>query len=70
MTTHYPRNTGSPMETYGVVAEYDPHEEAYDVLANFQGPFSIHAVIARALKVPGNRSASAHAAGFRRDLSG
>ena len=25
------------------------------VLANFQGPFSIHAVMARALKVPGNR---------------
>ncbi len=25
------------------------------MLANFQGPFSIHAVIARALKVPGNR---------------
>ncbi len=23
--------------------------------ANFQGPFSIHAVLARALKVPGNR---------------
>ena len=40
---------------YGVVAEYDPHADAYDVLANFQGPFSIHAVIARALKVPGNR---------------
>ena len=55
ITTRYPRNTGSPMETYGVVAEYDPHEDAYDVFANFQGPFSIHAVIARALKVPGNR---------------
>ena len=55
VTTHYPRNTGSPMETYGVVAEYDPHGDAYDVLANFQGPFSIHAVLARALKVPGNR---------------
>jgi 2-furoyl-CoA dehydrogenase large subunit len=25
------------------------------VLANFQGPFSIHAVLSRALKVPGNR---------------
>ena len=32
-----------------------PGEDAYDVLANFQGPFSIHAVMARALKVPGNR---------------
>ena len=52
---HYPRNSGSPMETYGVVAEYDPHGDAYDVLANFQGPFSIHAVVSRALKVAGNR---------------
>ncbi len=55
VSVRYPRNTGSPMETYGVVAEYDPHENAYDVLANFQGPFSIHAVVSRALKVPGNR---------------
>src|SRR6202008_138491 len=44
-----------PIETYGVVAEYDPGEQAFDVLANFQGPFSIHAVLSRALKVPGNR---------------
>jgi len=51
----YPRNTGSPMETFGVVADYDPHEDVYDILANFQGPFSIHTVLARALKVPGNR---------------
>ena len=51
----YPRNTGAPMETFGVVAEYDPHEDAYDILANFQGPFSIHAVMARCLKVSGNR---------------
>ncbi|MGH7044582.1 MAG: xanthine dehydrogenase family protein molybdopterin-binding subunit, partial [Acetobacteraceae bacterium] len=51
----YPRNACTPIETYGVIAEYDPGLDAYDVLANFQGPFSIHAVIARALKVPGNR---------------
>lgn len=55
VTVRYPRNTGAPIETYGVIAEYDPHAEAYDVLANFQGPFSIHAVIARALNVAGNR---------------
>ena len=30
-------------------------EDSYDVLANFQGPFCLHAVIARALSVPGNR---------------
>lgn len=51
----YPRNACTPIETYGVVAEYDPAEDSYDVLANFQGPFSIHAVIARSLGVPGNR---------------
>ncbi len=53
--TTYPRNACTPIETYGVLAEYDPGTDAYDVMANFQGPFSIHAVIARALKVPGNR---------------
>jgi 2-furoyl-CoA dehydrogenase large subunit len=51
----YPRNSCTPIETYGVVADYNAHEDAFDVLANFQGPFSIHAVISRALKVPGNR---------------
>ncbi|WP_296585451.1 molybdopterin cofactor-binding domain-containing protein [Xanthobacter sp.] len=55
ISVRYPRNSCTPIETYGLVAEYDPHEDAYDVLANFQGPFSIHAVISRALKVPGNR---------------
>ena len=54
-TINYPRNSCTPIETYGVIAEYDPGEDAYDVLANFMGPFSIHAVMARALKVPGNR---------------
>jgi 2-furoyl-CoA dehydrogenase large subunit len=43
------------MECYGVIAEYLPAENLYDITANFQGPFSIHTVIARALKVPGNR---------------
>ncbi len=53
--THYPRNSCTPIETYGVIAEYDPGEDAYDVTANFMGPFSMHPVMARALKVPGNR---------------
>jgi 2-furoyl-CoA dehydrogenase large subunit len=52
---NYPRNSCTPIETYGLVADYDPNEDAYDVLATFQGPFSIHPVLARALKVPGNR---------------
>ncbi len=55
VTVRYPRNSCTPIETYGVVAEYDPAEDAYDVLANFMGPFSLHSVMARALKVPGHR---------------
>lgn len=55
VTIRYPRNSCTPMETYGVVAEYDASEDAYDVLANFMGPFSLHAVMARALKVPSSR---------------
>ena len=55
VTIRYPRNSCTPMETYGIVAEYDPGEDAYDVLTNFMGPFSLHSVMARALKVPGNR---------------
>ena len=55
ITVRYPRSTCTPIETYGVLADYDPNADGYDVLANFQGPFSIHAVLARALRVPGNR---------------
>src|SRR5215470_17110506 len=51
----YPRNSCTPIETFGIVADYDPGEDAYDILANFMGPFSLQAVMARALKVPGNR---------------
>src|SRR5262249_41236825 len=55
VTIRYPRNSCTPIETYGLVAEYDANEDAYDVLATFMGPFSLHAVMARALKLRGNR---------------
>ncbi|HTC06621.1 MAG TPA: molybdopterin cofactor-binding domain-containing protein, partial [Xanthobacteraceae bacterium] len=41
------------IECYVVVAEHNPAERSYDVLANFQGPFSMHPVMARALRVAG-----------------
>ena len=55
LTVRYPRNSCTPIEGYVVVADYNPADDAYDVLANFQGPFSLHPVMARALNVPGNR---------------
>jgi len=55
LTSSYPRNSFTPMECYVVLAEYRPADDSYDVLANFQGPFSTHPVMARALRVPGPR---------------
>ncbi|MGV3499459.1 MAG: xanthine dehydrogenase family protein molybdopterin-binding subunit [Hydrogenophaga sp.] len=54
-TVHYPRNSCSPIECGVVIAEHLPGDEGYDVLSNFMGPFSLHAVMAMALKVPGNK---------------
>jgi 2-furoyl-CoA dehydrogenase large subunit len=53
LTSEYRRNSFTPMECYVVVAEYRPNDQSYDVLANFQGPFSTHPVMAKALRVAG-----------------
>ncbi len=55
LTVEFPRLSFTPMECYVVVAEYRPHDKSYDVLANFQGPFSTHPVMAKALRVPGTK---------------
>jgi 2-furoyl-CoA dehydrogenase large subunit len=55
LTVDFPRLSFTPMECYVVVAEYRPHDQSYDVLANFQGPFSTHPVMAKALRVPGTK---------------
>ena len=43
------------MECYVVVAQHRPSDNSYDVLANFQGPFSAHPVMAKALRVAGSK---------------
>ncbi|AHL75702.1 carbon monoxide dehydrogenase [Stutzerimonas stutzeri] len=52
---HYPRNSCTPIECYVVLGQYLPATGTYDVLSNFQGPYALHSVMARALNVPGNR---------------
>ena len=74
ITTNYPRNSATPIECFVVIAEYFPGEEAYEVVANFQGPFAMHPVMAMALGVPGNRlrlrtPAHSGGAGADRDFS-
>ncbi|MGQ9367070.1 xanthine dehydrogenase family protein molybdopterin-binding subunit [Azospirillum sp. ST 5-10] len=51
-TVEFPRNACTPMECFVVVADYDAAEDAYQVLSNFSGPFAVHPVMARALRVP------------------
>ena len=55
LEVEYPRSSYTPMECFVVVANYLRGDDSYDVLANFQGPFSIHPVMARSLRVPGTR---------------
>jgi 2-furoyl-CoA dehydrogenase large subunit len=53
MTTEFPRQSFTPIECFVVAATHNAAEGSYDVLANFQGPFSLHPVMARALRVTG-----------------
>jgi 2-furoyl-CoA dehydrogenase large subunit len=55
LTIVYPRNSITPIECYALVAEHLPDTDGYDVISNFQGPFSLHPVMARALKIPGSK---------------
>ena len=47
----FPKTTATPIETYGVVAHYEPGTGDYTVWANFHGPFTLHTVMAQALRV-------------------
>lgn len=51
----YPRNSCTPLETGGVVAQWRGADSSYEVTSNFMGPFSLHVVMAAALKVPGTK---------------
>ena len=47
----FPSISSIPLETYGIEAEYDEASQEYLAHCNFQGPFSLHAVLARGLRV-------------------
>lgn len=55
ITVNYPRNSCTPIECGVAIAEYSACDDSYDVTSNFMGPFSLHAVMALALKVPANK---------------
>jgi 2-furoyl-CoA dehydrogenase large subunit len=51
----FPKFSSTPIETYGVVARWDPVDGVHTVWANFMGPFIMHPLIARALGVAENK---------------
>ena len=51
----YPKYGSTPIETYGVIARWDPFDQVLTVWSNFMGPFAMHALVARALGLPQNR---------------
>jgi len=51
----YPKYGSTPIETYGVIARWDPLEGVYTLWSNFMGPFIMHPLTARVLGVPENR---------------
>jgi 2-furoyl-CoA dehydrogenase large subunit len=52
-TFRVPSWSCTPVECYGVVAEWDRSRGGLTAWANFQGPFTLHSVAAAALGLPG-----------------
>jgi len=50
-TVDYPRVNSTPIETYGVIADFDAGNGRYTVWSNFQGPFALHPIACAALRV-------------------
>lgn len=55
LSIDYPRNSCTPIEGAVVLAEFISEQAGYEIQSNFMGPFSLHTVMAMALKVPGNQ---------------
>jgi 2-furoyl-CoA dehydrogenase large subunit len=52
---HYPRVHSTPIETYGVIANFEHAPDRFTIWSNFQGPFTLHPLMSSALKVPSQR---------------
>jgi 2-furoyl-CoA dehydrogenase large subunit len=51
----FPRYSSTPIETYGVIADYDHSSDQMTIWSNFHGPFILHRIVAAALGIPENR---------------
>lgn len=51
----YPRVNSTPIETYGLIAQFDTGSGDYVIWSNFQGPYALHPIMCEALKVRSNQ---------------
>src|SRR5919198_2755508 len=51
----FPKYGSTPIETYGVIATWEPLEGVCTVWSNFMGPFIMHPLTARVLELPENK---------------
>ena len=51
----FPKINATPVENYGVIANYTRSEGTYSIWSNFHGPFTLHSVMKAALNVPSNQ---------------
>ncbi|MDY6973224.1 MAG: xanthine dehydrogenase family protein molybdopterin-binding subunit, partial [Thermodesulfobacteriota bacterium] len=51
----FPKYASYPNETYGMVISYDSDADMFTAWCNHHGPFSMHPVMATALKTPANK---------------
>src|SRR5262245_12060681 len=51
----FPKYGSTPIETYGIIAWWDPLDGVLTVWSNFMGPFIMHPLTARVLGLPENK---------------
>lgn len=51
----FPKVNATPVENYGVIANYTRSENTYTIWSNFHGPFTLHSVMKAALNVSSNQ---------------
>ncbi len=51
----FPKYGSTPIETYGVIASYNPFNQEFVIYNNYQGPFVNHSLVAIALGIPENK---------------
>ena len=66
----YPKYGSTPIETYGVIARWDPLDGVLTIWSNFMGPFIMHPLAARVLGAAREQAALHRAARHRRLASG